>query len=120
MADGTATLRNTLYDAAFRDQTVYLGLFSSADPASELTVSGYARQVLAFGAPTDGAGDTDEAIAFGPLLGAGGTISHAALFDAASGGTRLTAPKALAGGSVAWVNGMTLTFAAGDVDGAVA
>lgn len=109
-------LRNT---ALTPPTTVYLALFTAvADPeagtATEVGATGYARQPVTFDAPTDGATANAADVEFGPLDGSG-TVTHAALMDAASDGNALTAIKALAAPK-AWTAGDTIVFAAGDVD----
>lgn len=109
-------LRNT---ALTPPTTVYLALFTGltdaeAGTGTEVAASGYARQAVTFDAPSDGATANAAALEFGPLAGTG-TVTHAALFDAASGGNALTAVKALAAPK-AWTAGDTIVFAAGDLD----
>lgn len=99
--------------------TVYLALFTAVSDAeagtgTEVAVSGYARQAVTFDAPSNGATANASAVTFGPLSDSG-TVTHAALFDAASAGNALTAIKALAAGK-AWTDGDLIQFAAGNVD----
>lgn len=103
--------------------TVYLALFTAVTDAeagtgTEVAVSGYARQPLTMGAATDGAGSNSVAALFGPLSGSG-TATHAAIFDAASGGNPITVIKALAAPKT-WAAGDSIQFAVGDVDFTVA
>lgn len=75
--------------------TLYVGLFTSAasDSAAgtELSGSGYARQTAAFTvsgtSPTTAA--TSAAIEFPEATGSWGTITHAGVFDALTGGNML-------------------------------
>lgn len=99
--------------------TVYLALFTAltdaeAGTGTEVAATGYARQPVSFDAPTDGATANAADVEFGPLDGSG-TVTHAAIFDAALGGNALTAITALAAPK-AWTAGDTIVFAAGDVD----
>lgn len=101
--------------------TIYLALFTAltdaeADTGTEVAVAGYARQACAMGAATpstDTPGSNTALLTFGPLTGAG-TATHAALFDAVSGGNPLTAIKALAV-SKTWGVGDSIVFNPGDV-----
>jgi hypothetical protein len=102
---------------------VFLALFtavtdSEAGTGTEVAVAGYARQACAMGASTDGAGSNSGVVEFGPLSGSG-TATHAALFDAVSGGNPLTAIKALAA-SKTWAAGDFIRFPIGEVDFAMA
>jgi hypothetical protein len=109
-------LRNT---ALTSPTTVYLALFTAVSDAeagtgTEVVAAGYARQPVAFDAPSNGATQNTAVEDFGPLSGSG-TATHAALFDAVSGGNALTVIKALAAPKT-WADGDTIRFAAGDVD----
>lgn len=109
-------LRNT---ALTSPTTVYLALFTAVTDAeagtgTELAVSGYARQAVAFDAPSNGATQNSAIEDFGPLTGSG-TVTHAALFDAVSGGNAISVIKALAA-SKTFASGDTIRFAAGDID----
>lgn len=108
-------LRATAYPSP---ATVYLALFTSAtsDAGAGTEVAGgsYARQAVTFaaGAAGTGAADNSGAVSFSNMPAA--TVTHAALFDAVSGGNMLmhaplTSPKTTNAGD-------TLTFAIGDVD----
>lgn len=99
--------------------TRYLALFTAVTDAeagtgTEVAVAGYARQALAFGADTDGAGSNNAIARFGPLSGSG-TVTHAAIFDSSSGGNPITAIKPLAANKT-WAAGDFIEFAVGDVD----
>lgn len=99
--------------------TVYLALFTAVSDAeagtgTEVVAAGYARQPIAFDAPSDGATQNTSVEDFGPLTGTG-TVTHAALFDALSGGNALSAIKPLSAPRT-WADGDTIRFAAGDVD----
>jgi len=101
----------------------YLALFTAVSDAeagvgTEVSTGGYARQAVAFGAATDGAGSNSAIETFGPLSGAG-TATHGALFDAVEAGNALTVIKLLAV-SKTWADGDSIQFAVGDIDFAVA
>lgn len=129
MSDLSNYLETKLYDHVVRNTaftsptTVYLALFTAVTDAeagtgTECVAVGYARQLVAFGASTDGAGSNSAIEDFGPLSGTG-TITHAGLFDASAAGNALTILKALAA-SKTWQDGDTIRFAVGDIDFAMA
>lgn len=108
-------LRNVAYTSP---PTVYLRLFSTATTdaggGTEVAGGSYTGQAVTFqaGAAGSGAADNSAAVSFSNMPGA--TVTHAALFDAATGGNMLmhaalTSPKTVNAGD-------TLTFSAGDVD----
>lgn len=113
MSDATTTLANDLADHAVNDQTVYLALYS--DASTELTATGYVRQAVAFGPAAAGVARSASTVEFPAFSGAGGAITHAALWSAASGGTRLTAVKALGGTSLTWVDSIPVVFPTGTI-----
>lgn len=93
MADASTYLRNAIVDEFLRaPATVFLALF--VDATTELAVTGYARKAVTFDAPVNGFTDNTGALVFGPLSD-GGEVTHAALFDAVSGGNQLTVVKEL-------------------------
>lgn len=109
-----ATLRNTSYTSP---ATVYVGLFTSdpTDAGSGTEVSGgsYARESMAFDAPSNGASVNSSAVEFDQATGDWGTIPFFALFDASTGGNMLyhgalTTSKTIETGDV-------FKFAAGSV-----
>lgn len=113
-------VRNTAYT---QPATVYLALFTAVTDAeagtgTECAATGYARQAVAFGASTNGAGANSGIVTFGPLTGTG-TITHAALMDASTAGNCLTIIKALAA-SKTYQDGDSIQFAVGDIDFAMA
>ena len=129
MSDLSNYLENALYDHIVRNTayasptTVYLALFTAVTDAeagtgTECVAVGYARQAVAFGAPANGAGSNSAIETFGPLAGTG-TVTHAALMDAAAAGNALTAIKALAA-SKTWQDGDSIQFAVGEIDFALA
>jgi hypothetical protein len=96
-AIGNHLLRNT---ALASPATLYLALFTAVTDAeagtgTEVAGGSYARQAVAFGAPTNGVFTNSGAVTFPAATGNWGTVSHAALFDAASGGNPITIIKAL-------------------------
>lgn len=109
MSDGSTFLRDDVYDFVCRDAPIYLGLFDGPLPADEIAPTGYARASIDFAAPTDGEGANEAIIVFPAFTGAGGEFSHVALFDAASGGNRLTTVKALSSPG-AWADGVPVAF----------
>jgi hypothetical protein len=94
-------LENKIFDHVLRattytsPSTVYVALFTSdpTDAASgtEVSTSGtaYARQAITMGAPSNGAGTNSAEVAFPEATANWGTVSHFAIFDAASGGNML-------------------------------
>lgn len=99
--------------------TRYLALFSAVTDAeagtgTELTGGAVARVAAAFGAHTNGAGSNSGVVDVGPM-GTTDTATHAALFDAATGGNPVTAIKALATAR-AFISGDIIRFAVGEID----
>lgn len=86
-----AVLRNTTYTSP---ATVYIGLHT-ADPTEtgatgELAVAnGYAREAVAFGAPSDGVSTNSGAVTFTASGGNWGSITHFTIWDASSAGNCL-------------------------------
>jgi hypothetical protein len=112
-----ATLRNT----SFAVTTVYLALHTAAPGetgANEVAGAGYARQAVAWGAPTDGVGTNSGTVTV-PVPTSGGpfAVTHVGLWDAVSGGNFLDGDdlpatiNAAAGDSIQWTAGqLTNTF----------
>lgn len=114
MSDASTYLRDAIVDEFLRaPATPYLALFDGPLPADELAVSGYARQPLTMGAPTDGLTTNSDDALFGPL-GSSGTVTHAAILDAVSGGNYLTQIVPLAD-AVAWTAGQYIPVDVGDL-----
>lgn len=103
MAALSDTLEQALLNHVFRNSpytsptTVYLALFTS-DPTdlgtgSELADTGYARKVVTFSAPVASAGghaiSNAATVEFGAIVDGQVTVSHFAVFDAATAGTLL-------------------------------
>ena len=101
-----ATLRNTSYTSP---ATIYVALYTTdptdADTGTEVAGNGYARQSVAFSAPSNGATSNSAAVEFPQATGSWGTVAYIGLRDASSGGnllyhTALDASKAIATGDV--------------------
>lgn len=86
-------LDHVLGTASYTMPTVYLGLFTAApsDTGGGTEVSGnaYARQAAPFAAASGGSAGNSGTITFPTATGSWGTITHWALFDAASAGNML-------------------------------
>ena len=118
----TKILDHIVGKTSYTMPTVYVGL-STADPTdgasglAEPSSGSYARVATAGGdwnAAASGAIDNANEITFPEATGSWGTITHLALFDAASGGNMI-AHGALAS-STAVENGDIASFAAGALD----
>lgn len=124
MAEISNFLENELYDHILRNlpwtgpTTVYVALYTDdptdADVGTEVSGGGYARQTVTFTVPSDGAGDNSAIITFPTASASWGTITHAGLRDAVSGGnllfhTILEASKAIGIDDI-------FRFPAGDLD----
>jgi len=101
-----AVLRNTSYTSP---ATVYLALYTSdptdADTGTECSGTGYTRQAVTFGAPSNGVTTNSAAVEYAQAGNSWGTITHIGLRDASSGGnllfhTPLDASKTIATGDV--------------------
>lgn len=101
-----ATLRNTAFTSP---TTVYLALYTSdptdADIGTECSGSGYARQAITFGAPSNGVSTNSAAIEYAQAGNSWGTITHVGIRDALTTGnllyhTALDASKTIATGDV--------------------
>ena len=106
----------------YPDVTIYVGL-STADPSddgsglAEPIGNAYARVQTAdadWNTATGGALDNANAITFPEATGSWGTITHFALFDAATGGNMLAHGALIASKAIG--SGDTAKFAAGDLD----
>lgn len=92
-----ALLRNTAYTSP---ATVYVALFTAVSDAeagtgTEVSGGSYARTAVTFGAPSNGVTSNSGTVTFPTPSGSWGTVTHWALFDAATSGNALTAIKAL-------------------------
>lgn len=96
MSEQSNTLENEIINVFYRNQSqtlsgnVYAALFTSNpdEDGSGTEVSGnnYSRQQITLGAPSDGVSTNTNDLLFEASGGDWGTITHAAVFDAASGG----------------------------------
>lgn len=88
----TNYLKNNILNHVFRNvsysspSTVYVGLF---DGTSEISGSGYARQAINFGTPTNGIISNQTEVQFPVAIGDWGDVTGGGIFDASSGGNRL-------------------------------
>jgi len=101
-----ATLRNTTYTSP---ATVYVALYTSdptdANTGTECTGASYTREVMAFGAPSNGVSTNSSAVEFDQATGAWGTITHFGILDALTSGNllyhgALTSSKVIEDGDV--------------------
>lgn len=80
-------------DALTSPTTVYIGLLESlsddGDTYVEISAGSYARQSVAWDAPVDGLSANTSTITFPTPTTDWGTVTHAAIFDAVSGGNPL-------------------------------
>jgi len=77
-----ATLRNTSYTSP---TTVYVALHT-ADPTdagtgAEVSGGSYARTLVTFGAPSDGASSNSADVTFTPATASWGTVTHIGIWD---------------------------------------
>ena len=126
MADLSNYLENALVNHVLRNTaltsptTVYLALYTAVTDAeagtgTEVSGGAYARQAAAFDAPSNGVTQNSATITFPTATANWGTITHAAIMDAATAGNPLTAIKALAASKTV-NNGDVIRFLAGEVD----
>lgn len=101
---------------------VYLALFTTdptdADTGTEVSGSGYARQLVTFGAASGGAASNTTEETFTASGGNFGTVTHTALYDAVTGGNMLWHGAMSASRTVN--DGESLTFAIGAIDASLA
>jgi hypothetical protein len=122
MSSLTTYLKDALYNHVLRNTsytsptTVYLGLMTDNPTDAGLQTaevddhpnytSGYSRQAIAFDAPSDGSGSNSAEESFGAVVTTGPmTITHVALFDAATAGNMLkyaalTSTKEISNGDI--------------------
>ncbi len=107
---------------SYAPPTIYLGL-STADPGddgaglSEPTGNGYTRLATSaadWNSASGGSLDNASAVAFAEATGDWGTVTHFALFDAATGGNMLAHGALSLSKTVS--NGDTVRFVTGDLD----
>lgn len=79
--------------AAYTVATPYIALLESdptdADIGTEASWAGYARQLGAFGVPVNGVSQITAEVNFPAVAGGQVTVTHAAIYDAVSGGNLL-------------------------------
>jgi hypothetical protein len=124
MAEFTDFMENKIIDHMLRNQsytppaTVYVALFTTAtsDAGGGTEVSGgaYARQAVTLAAASGGASENSAEISFPQATADWGTITHAALMDALTGGNMLMHTALDESKTVN--NGDTFKINAGDLD----
>lgn len=123
MADMSDYLEEEVLDTYFRNQTVYVALYSARtdeNTGTELSGgNGYARTAASFGAVADDDDDAtmkaienDSAVTFPLATGSNGDATHWAIHDAETSGNQLTAIKALPA-TISYVAGTRPQIAAG-------
>jgi len=125
MSDFTDYLENALCNhlrggtPLAQPAALYVGLFSTATTdaggGTELSGAGYAREAVAFGAPSGGVIANTGQVQFQASGGNWPSVTHAAVFDAASGGNMLwhgalTTPKQIDDGDLLNFNVGQMTF----------
>lgn len=107
-------LRGVAYAAP---ATVYLALFTTdptdADTGAEVSTGGYARQAVAFDAPTNGVTQNTALETFTATGASWGSITHVGVYDAAAAGNLLF--HSILGTARTINDGDTLEFAAGAI-----
>lgn len=100
---------------------VYLGLSTASmnddDSGTELSGSGYARQAITFAAAASASISTNSAAEFPAATGSWGSVSHWAIYDAATAGNQLfhgsfATAKTIATGDILKVASGDLTITA--------
>lgn len=131
MADFSNYAENAICNHFFRNSStsspaaVYLALFTAASDAeagtgTECSATGYARQAITFGAPSNGVITNSSAVTFGPLTVSTTSITHVAIFDALTTGNALSILKAPTGGTISYSSGDSIQFAIGNLSFTVA
>ena len=109
-----ATLRGTAYTSP---ATVYLALYTSdptdADTGTEVSGGAYARQSIAFGAPSNGVATNSANVNFPQATANWGTVSHIGIRDASTAGNLLYYAPLTTARSI--LTGDTLSFLTGQV-----
>lgn len=105
--------------------TVYLALFTAitdaeAGTGTECSATGYARQAITFGAPSNGVTTNSSAVTFGPLTVSTTTIVAVGIFDALTSGNAISILKAPTGGNITYSSGDSIQFAIGNLSFTVA
>lgn len=124
MSEFSNYLENALVNAVLRatsytsPTTVYVALYTTdptdADTGTEVSGNAYARQSVAFSAPSNGATSNSAAVEFPQATGSWGTVAYIGLRDASTGGnllfhTPLDASKTIATGDVFRIAAGSLT-----------
>lgn len=100
---------------------IYLGLSTASmnddDSGTELSGSGYARQAITFAAAASASISNNAAVEFPSATASWGTVSHWAIYDAASAGNQLfhgsfATAKSIATGDILKVAASQLTITA--------
>lgn len=100
---------------------VYLGLSTASmnddDSGTELSGSGYAREAITFAAAASASISNNAGVEFNSATGSWGTVSHWAIYDAATGGNQLfhgsfATAKTIATGDILKVASGALTITA--------
>jgi hypothetical protein len=131
MADFSNYAENATVNHWFRNTatssptTVYLALFTAitdaeAGTGTESAATGYARQAITFGAPSNGAITNSSAVTFGPLTGTVATIVAVGIFDALTTGNAISILKAPTGGNITFSSGDSIQFAISNLSFTVA
>lgn len=121
-----ATVNHWLRNSATSSPaTVYLALFTAVSDAeagtgTECAATGYARQAITFGAPSNGVTTNSGAVTFGPLTGSIANITHVGIFDALTSGNAISILKAPTGGTISYSSGDSIQFAIGNLSFTVA
>ncbi len=108
--------RNQLLAMLVTGKTLYIGLHTAAPGdtgTSEVTDSKYARKAATFTVDTSAGSAALSAAATWAATGSAYTVTHVALYDAATGGNQIARQPLKA--AAAFAVGDTPTFAAGDI-----
>lgn len=106
MSDLSNYAENAIANHVFRNTAmtspaaVYLALFTAVTDAeagtgTEVSGGSYARTAITLGSPSNGVVTNSAAVTFAAATGNWGTVTHAAIMDASTGGNALSIIKAL-------------------------
>jgi len=124
MAEMSNYLENALINGTIRGSTftaptnVYVALYTSdptdADTGTEVSGGSYARQIVTFGAPSNGVSASNADVTFPQATALWGTVGWIGLRDAVSGGnllyhTALDTSKVIDNGDVFKINSGNLS-----------
>lgn len=114
-----ALINGTLRGSTFTAPTnVYVALYTTdptdADTGTEVSGGSYARQIVTFGAPSNGVSTSNADVTFPTATASWGTVAYIGLRDASSGGnllyhTALDASKTIDTGDVFKINSGNLS-----------